>query len=314
MSNYEIFCPIVMLLEEVQHPRTSNILKKLLPYFKNSGFTILALEEMQDRSLDNLVNDIYKPLAFLEIINSTEPKKNLAMYQLLQAALKLDMQIENIDLVESTYIKLNQIYSKLQVNLTNQTENLLTIEAMSTLQTRSSEYNKNSANKDLAEDIILSIFSSNPKKSGLKALAKHSAESYYSSKALVEFFETLLASDFNHKRSQHFAERIDHLCAKHKTGMALLVGSFHGKTAKILAENGYLVKAYYIEHEEPEHNIISKFIKYNPEAANRLLLHDRVHNFNTTLSQEEIVHHIKEECDEYFFSGDTSSSLPDYTF
>lgn len=296
-ENYKDYCPILIILEDPHDPISSNSLRKLLPFLKEWNFESLALEEMSTRSVDFLMNSIYKPLAAKEIFSASDSKKHSNMYALLKESQKNEIDIQNIDYSQSEYLKANLPYEASRKPAYKNLVEKLNDKATTTVQ----KHISNQDNNLLRQDLASSYFTKNPGKYQSQTLAKHSAEDYYISQDIIDFIKYLLNEPFNAERSIHFADQIDDICKSTKAGIAVLLGNFHGVVTKLLKDNEYNVKSYYIKSQSHGNDLISKFLSYNDEVANDLLFYNLTKVFEASTPQESIITQIQTEIEEFYY-------------
>jgi hypothetical protein len=284
-------CPILIMLEDIYNPITSRTLRKLIPTLKEKSFLSIALEEMSSRSSPFIIN-LYSSLALNEILTNI-PKQYSSMYSLLKKAQNNQFTIHNIDYDYDKYNSMNIDYLNNKKLLSIEVNKKLIKEHDAVIKSSISE---NAEDESLKQDLISSFFTKDKDKSQIKALQEHNSRKYFQHQEFIEFVKKLLDEPFNAGRSEHFAIEIDKICQKHQHGIAVLLGSFHGKTAKILKDLGYDVKSYHIRDNQEIKHFVENLLIYNFDWANEHMFYNSTTFFDQQNNTEEsIIDQIKSD-------------------
>jgi hypothetical protein len=278
-------CPIVIMLEDIDHPITSRTLKNLLPTLQKNNFKSLALEEMSNRSVKFLIN-LYALQGINEMLYS-KPHQYSSMYSLLKKAEIHEFAINNIDYNEINYLEANYNYLKNQEIILPEANEILEKEYLKTITLL-----LQNENTPLKQDIASSFFTKDPTLNQFKTLAQYDAQLYFQHPVFLSVMTKTLDDPFIAGRSAHFAKEIDLICQNSQAGVVALLGLYHAKVAKSLKDQGYNVQTYHIKPEQlegytdaPEKNLL----KYNYDWANEHMFYNSTIFFDLKNQSEELI-------------------------
>jgi hypothetical protein len=284
--NYDkLKCPIIIMLEQIDHPITSRTLKNLLPTLQTNNFKSLALEEMSSRSVKFLIN-LYAYLSIDEMLYS-KPHQYSSMYSLLKKTELHQFTINNIDYHEKNYTEVNSNYMKYQQAILPEVNEILETEYLKTI-----THLLQNENTPLKQDIASSFFTKDPTLHQMKTLAQYDAQLYFQHPDFLSAMQKILDDPFNAGRSAHFAKAIDLICQNSQAGVVALLGLYHAKVAKLLKDQGYNVQTYHIKSEQlEEHTDVPEknLLKYNYEWANKHMFYNSTVFFDLKNQSEELI-------------------------